>query len=437
MTGSAFLKRLSIGLDFLPEEQRETVLQYYRDKLSFADTISEEEEIVKHFGTPDAICKKLREAVESREEAEIAPEQDDAPEEAPMQEEDLTALPKAEADPTRTVQEDEDLTEIPAPERTDGKEISDTPEDVIFSKPPAEEEGHELVQSMDDHESFNLYGKKVDVKKDPDKIELPAEVDDLTPEELELAKQSALEKAKRFDEEVLGEETPDEQSDASSDPESEGSAAETGEERSDGSEKETDSDIGDKAETEREDAIPEVIDPDPPAKEEKHTDGETEENAAFFPDEDEEELVVTREYPGIFRKLFPGLSDSGILILKILFSVIFSPLLLLVFGTGIALYAGLTVAIALIALVLFLLMVAFIIGGVVELIYGVTQLFYAVSVGLIEIGLGTVLFGIVTAVVGLIYEFLFGVVPKTLKGLTRLCKKYLRLLAAVIYGGRA
>ena len=100
-------------------------------------------------------------------------------------------------------------------------------------------------------------------------------------------------------------------------------------------------------------------------------------------------------------------------------------------------YVGLTVTIVFIALVLFILMVGFIIGGVVELVFGVTQLFSSVSIGLIEIGLGTVLFGIVTAVVGLIYEFLFGVLPKALKGLTALCKKYIRLLAAVIYGGRA
>lgn len=415
MTGSAFLQRLAACLDYLPENDRETVLNYYREKLSYTDTISGEEDLVKSFGAPEQISQKLREAVEKTEQ-HTAPE-------VKQEDEDLAAYPEAKADPDRSAPEDEDLTDIPAPEKSElPNGETDVPEDVIFHKPAAEEEGHELIQSLEDHESFNLYGKKVDVKADHDVIQLPEEEDDLTPEELENAKLEALEKASRFDEETFGSDE-----DASSE--------ETGgrNEEKDVAEPVTPADKEPKEEPIQ--AIPEVIDPDP-VETDPAPDEEESVNAVFYPEEDEEELIVTRVYPGLFSKMFPNADQKTILTIKILFSILFSPVLVLIFGVGIALYASLIAIIVLVSLALFILMLSFIIGGVIELVFGIMQLFTSVSVGLIEIGLGTILFGIVTAVVGLIYEFIFGVVPKAIKGLTNLIKKYLRLLTAVIYGGR-
>jgi hypothetical protein len=82
-------------------------------------------------------------------------------------------------------------------------------------------------------------------------------------------------------------------------------------------------------------------------------------------------------------------------------------------------------------------MVALIIGGVIELIYGFTMFFNSVPVALIELGLGTVLFALVVASAALIYEFLFGILPKAIKKLTALCKKYLKKFCLYLYGGNA
>jgi hypothetical protein len=114
-----------------------------------------------------------------------------------------------------------------------------------------------------------------------------------------------------------------------------------------------------------------------------------------------------------------------------------SPVLLLILGVGIFLYAVLTLTLVSVAAVLFASMVALIVAGIVELIYGIMLLFDTVSVALIELGVGTVLFAAVTAVVALIYEVLFGWLPGALKGITFLLKRYLRWIITWLYGGRA
>jgi len=132
-----------------------------------------------------------------------------------------------------------------------------------------------------------------------------------------------------------------------------------------------------------------------------------------------------------------SLSSGVILGLKILLSVLIAPLLLLFLGAGVILYAATTFVILCCAAVLFVIMAICVIAGLVELIYGILLLFETVSVALIEIGVGTVLFSIVTAAVGLIYEFLFGFIPRSLKFITRLCSRYLRHICSWLYGGRA
>ncbi|MBQ3866711.1 MAG: DUF1700 domain-containing protein, partial [Clostridia bacterium] len=453
MTGSAFFKRLSFQLDFLTEEERRTVIQYYRQILSFANTISEEEEIVKSFGSPERICAKLKEAVAMREKAEEAarekakkidldaddvgrdpdepktesedlaslPTAEADPEAAPPTDEDLTSLPTAEADPEVIPANDEDLTSIPAVEKTSSFEESDPQdpnitnpagEDVIFSKPPVEEQAPEIVHAMEDRESFNLYGEKVAVFSDEISAPpLPEEDDDLSPEELEEAKAKALEKAERYDADAFG-----------AAPEPARPAEEDATENDPASQPES---------PVREDA---PADEDPAAAEsEDQADDEAEDevldeedNATTpYPEDDDEEPVVTREYEGLFKKVFPSADEKTLLVWKILFSVLFSPLLLLAFGSVVALYLISSAVLIALSVILFVLMAALIIGGVVELVYGVVQLFSSVPAGLIEIGLGLIVFGVVTAAVALIYELLFGVVPKALKGLWKLVRKTL------------
>jgi hypothetical protein len=78
-----------------------------------------------------------------------------------------------------------------------------------------------------------------------------------------------------------------------------------------------------------------------------------------------------------------------------------------------------------------------VVGGVVELIHGLALLFETVSVALIEIGLGTVIFSFVIAVAALIYEFLFGIIPRVVVWMTKKFIHYTKHLFCFLYGGEA
>ncbi len=421
MTGNAFLKRLSFQLDFLCVEDQKVVLDFYQRKLAGADTLLEEEAMVKSFGSPEHIAKKLKESylniesVTENEDAQVpaSSSENNIPEEHTS----LSALPKEEqifsdldnSSPIEDVPAETDGQTFPdadidsgiveeSDDRSLENEVLD--DDLIFSRPPMVQKAPEIVHSLENKEVKSLYGEKVVIESREQPIEqIPLDpIDDengFTPEEIELAKAETLEKAESYNTTSFG--VPETDMEAESIEESE------------------------ESETREEVEIP-------PQLEEDETDEPT-----------PNEVVPGKSYPGLLNKIFSSSSLSGktIGIFKILITILISPLLLLFFGVGAIAYAVCSAFIILLCVLLFALIAALLVGGVVELIYGVAMLFDTVSIALIEIGVGTVLFAFVTAIAALIYEFIFGFVPKILKGLTDLIKRYFRIFRSYLYGGIA
>lgn len=179
------------------------------------------------------------------------------------------------------------------------------------------------------------------------------------------------------------------------------------------------------------------------------TDSEEEksEDTAPIPLEEEEEngkkfripKLPEIVYPGLFNQFVPKekYSPYARLALLALLTLAVSPALAVAFGLVLFIYAGLVAFILAVAGILFAIMIVLIACGVVELVHGFLLLFDSVPAALIEIGFGTVLFSIVTAIGALIYEFVFGIVPKWLKWITSIFVRYTKLLFCYLYGGKA
>jgi len=266
------------------------------------------------------------------------------------------------------------------------KKSDDT--DLIFSKPMTVEKASEVVHSLDDHEAKTLYGEKVVIenREEPVKeihLEPIDEANGLTTEEIRIAKAETLEKANSFSDSEENEEV--------------------------NSNEDTESHI--------------------PLEEDSSNESVT---------EDVHE-VKRKEYPGIFNRIIPNekFSKPAKISLLVLLTLAVSPLILGAFGLVLFTYSALVLFTVAVTVALFALMVVIIAAGVVELVYGLLILFKNIPAALIEVGFGTILFSIVVAIAALIYEFIFGLVPKWLKWLTSIFVRYTKLLYCYLYGGKA
>lgn len=439
MTGNSFLKRLMFQLDFLSPEDVKTVLSFYESKIALADTLTEEEEIVRSFGSPEHIAKKLKEAFdrqraekdslandavseEATESASLDPAEENGKDiKVDIHEDDADPLDEGEVEEAAILENADD-----APQPSDeGVEISESvdtapeeEEDLIFSKPVTVEKAPEIVHSLENKEIKSLYGEKVVIEEKEEPVEeiVLEPIDDengLTAEEIEQAKADTLEKAKNYTTTTI--ELP------------------TMPESIEEDVVEDESLIEGKEEPEIKENVVVVEDEKAEVEEE-----EKEREIYSLDEEDEGEDVEKERVAGLFNRLFPAtkLGNSASLTLKVLLSIIISPLLLIVFGAGIVTYLALTGVVVIVSALLALLMIALVLLGIVELVYGFAMLFDTVSVALIEIGVGTVLFALVTAAFAMIYELIMGVVPKTLKKFTHLMKRYFVHVRTYLYGGQ-
>jgi len=450
MTGIAFIKRLSFQLDFLSDHDKKIVIDFYQNKLRAASTITEEEAIVKTFGSPEHVAAKLKEAfdaqmkntsassqenIQKESESEPVPQMSEEPEDVPGPEssdteenlslsqeqeekrvlsEDPASAPNLESMESEVASDAKGPNEAPsdtenefpltdtsplsaqeeiAEETSDEKDLEDS---LIFSKPPVIEKAPEVIHSLENKEVKTLYGEKVTIANRTEPIEeFVLEDGDFengfTPEEIELAKAETLEKAKNYHTDSI----------LSLDAESDASTQSNQE------------------------------DQDPPLSE-----NDWEDDGAFTQAETD---AQKKHFVGVFEKMFENTSlpKGARIAITVLLSLILSPVLLLLCGVGVGLYAGITALILVFSVLLFILIAVFIVGSVIELVHGIVLLFDTVSVALIEIGVGTVLFSFVLAFAAISYEFLFALLPKALRALTKLCARYLRLLFAFLYGGVA
>lgn len=269
------------------------------------------------------------------------------------------------------------------------KASSLTEEDVIFSRPIHVEKASEIVHSMEDREVKTLFGEKVVVenRKDPieEKVLEPIdEANGLTTEEIRLAKEKTLKKAETFSDDVV----------------------------------EPDSDKNENTSTK----IP--LEEEEPASMKKTS---------------QEKILVKKDFTGIFNQVLPKekYKNTTRIALLALLTLALSPLLILVFGLVLSVYAILVAFTVSIVAALFLLMIALIATGVVELVHGFLVLFDSLAAALIELGFGTILFSLVVAIGALIYEFIFAIVPKWLKWITKILVHYTKLLYCFLYGGKA
>jgi uncharacterized membrane protein len=430
MTGKAFLKRLMFQLDFLSQDDQKTVIGFYEKKLTGASSAEEEEAIVKSFGSPEHIAEKLKETYMMQQAAsatEAPLSSDNHTENTQSLEEEENHLSSEETKEESLPAEAAEADSIPSSENESKSEekaiiaeenagsdesiLIDNQETagIIFSKPAQAEKSAEVIQSFENKEVKTLYGEKVFVGEETEEKEdvFPDPSDaanGLTAEEIDRAKAETLIKAESYNTASFG-------VNAIADSTSDSNDAPVSEE-----------------ESEQDLVYPEE-------QEQYETEEEQEEESPDKPGSEEEK----RYYKGIFNQMFENssLSHGAILALKILLTLLISPALILIIGGGLILYTVTASVVLLCAAVLFVIMAAFVVAGIVELIYGFTLLFETVSVALIELGVGTVLFAIVTAAVGLIYEFLFGITPKALKGITRVCIYCIRWICCQLYGGKA
>ena len=459
MTGKAFLRRLLVRLDFMSDEDKKTVVSYYEKRIDSAKDQEEEEKIIAEFGSPEYIADTLRLNLSKMQPNAFEKESPAPPEEAPANqtlvfteaynenksEEEATGenesadhpseiasfteeeaeqvtlfgeeeLEKKDLDhlfpevkdvfesaPEVSEAEEENVLEeaVPEPEPKNAeKKVNGAGKgsDLIFSKPVSSGPVEEIVHAMENPEIPPLYGEKVQLPKEEtgeiESIDLSTP-NDPTPEEVEEAKARTLAKAQTYRTDAFG-------------------AVHIGEE---------------------EEAAP----GEESAEEEK--DGPEESRIVPLEEETGEmrkkEPEETKRITGLFEKLFEntGLSDSAKRVLTVLLSIVLSPVLLIVFAVSAVGFAVLYAGVILSAVILFLIMVALVIGAVIELVYGFATFKEGVSVALIEIGIGLTLSGVVCAVSALIYEYLFAIVPRAMKAITRWLKKTYRLILSFLYGG--
>lgn len=272
-----------------------------------------------------------------------------------------------------------DLTDIAA----------DNDGEIIFSRQTVSSDSPEYIHSLENNDIPSLYGEKVIIEDRKQPIEeIPLEPLDkangLTPEEIEMAKAKTLKKADEF-------ETDQEQVNSKS----------------------NDDDV----------------------KEYNSDSSCSNDKIAIELDEEEE----VRSFPGLFKKILGawGITGNKASLIIILFSLVASPLILSIFGLGALIYAFLMAFSAVLAVISFALIAGLLVAGVIELVYGIAMLFDVISVALIELGLGTVLFSFVVAISAMIYEFLFGILPRTVKWLTKKFIGNIKLLFCYLYGGNA
>ncbi len=265
------------------------------------------------------------------------------------------------------------------------KEAAD--EDLIFSKPIQVEKASELVHSMEDREVKTLFGEKVVIenRKEPieEKVLEPIdEANGLTTEEIRIAKAKTLEKAEGFSQE-------------------------------DAPENDENLNTASRIPLEEEDFVPEKAAP--------------------------EKQIAKKDFAGLFNRIIPSekYTKTAKIALLALLTLAVSPILLIVFGLVLSVYAALVAFTAAVACVCFLLMISLIALGVVELVHGFLVLFDSLAAALIELGFGTIFFSLVVAIAALIYEFIFAVVPKWLKWLTKIFTRQTKLLYCFLYGGKA
>jgi uncharacterized membrane protein len=260
--------------------------------------------------------------------------------------------------------------------------------DLIFSKKIMIEKSSEVVHSMEDHEVKPIYGEKVVIQNrdeaeiDEVTVEPIDEANGLTNEEILMAKAKTLKKAENFETEEDSKE----------------------------------------AKKESEERIPLEEDDHEVCKNAKQ-------NAE----------VAKKDFFGVINKIFPSekYNKTTKIALIALLTLAISPILAFVFGICLFAYAGLVAFTFATVLLLFLLMILIVAIGVVELVHGFLVIFDSIEAALIELGFGTVLFSFVIAIGALIYEFIFGIVPKWVKWLTKIFIRYTRLLYCYLYGGKA
>lgn len=417
MTGKAFLKRLTLQLDFLNESDQETVLDFYRAKIQSADTLVQEEKIVASFGAPEKIAQKLKEAYftedppeeDAKEDVSLEASEDPASskeeisshsadrslqESAPASSEDEISAQKSDKNeiPTKDpIPESEE--ELALEASSESNQVAEE-EEVIFSKALNPEKAPEVIQSLENKEIKTLYGEKVVIEEREEPIETfeldPIDEENhLTAEEIQEAKAVTLEKAEQY-------------------------SADTFSEKSD-SEEEIKS-------------TPEEIE-----EEKKKASIAIEEEEIYSPQKEKKPIT------GLFTKMFASsdLPSGVVLFFKALLSILFSPLLLVASAILIALYVLGSAALIAVSLAMVLFILALIVFAVIEIIHGLALLFDQVLAALIEIGLATVLFGIVCAIAAGIYQFIFGVFPKAIKKFTFLFANCMKNLFCYLYGGNA
>ncbi len=251
--------------------------------------------------------------------------------------------------------------------------------DVIFSRPIPIEKASKVIHSMDDREVKTLYGEKVVIENRTESIEETVsepidEANGLTTEEIRIAKKKTLEKTEGFSSKTDETRIPLEEEDFVSE---ENVTEETGDEK--------------------------------------------------------------KEFIGLFHDILPDnkYNKTTKLSLLALLTLAVSPLLLFAFGLVILLYAALVTFTLIVVVTLFALMVVLLAIGIIELVHGFLVLFDSVAAALIELGFGTILFSLVIAIAALIYEFIFAIVPKWLKWVTKTFIHYTKLIYCYLYGGKA
>ncbi len=400
------MKRLSLHLDFLNEADRNTVLDFYRNRLDGADTLSDEEKIVASFGMPEEIAEKLKDAFfrpDPKEESEKGPEKeseesDDEIDSAESSPEDAN-LPSesessSESEDVKTAEE-----EAPLEESLPDDRASDGEDDLIFSKNITPEKAPEVIHSLENKESKTLYGEKVIIEEKSEPTEtftIPDSDDenDLTAEEIQKAKAETLEKAEEYSRSAFGEEE--------SDP----------------------------AEKEEKSAEPEKAKP-----------AEKEEKAPVFIEENDEiePQAPKKKTIGILSKMFANTSlpKGLVLFFKIFISIIISPIIITMVLGCTLFYALAVLVLALTSLLMIVFVGLLIAFAVMELVHSIVLFFDRISVALIELGLATVLFALVVAIIALVYEFLFSIFPKAIKVITSLFARLVKGIFANLYGGNA
>lgn len=407
MTGTAFLKRLLFQLDFLTEEEKQTVARFYEKKLSDVVTLTEEELIVKSFGSPEHIAQRLKQSYHLLHQNNQAA----APSE-PTQSTD-----SSEKTGTSSIDE-HDQTRIETIQTASEEDTgSPSDDDLIFTKPVAQGESAEVIHSMEKSEVKPIYGEKVVIEDRQTPIEEivlePLDQENgLSAEEIDKAKADTLQKAKTYDEEVFAE--PEEKAEK----------------------------VLDEAKALDHDplVLPTVVDAIPATEEENLSEDapQSDEVSELEEDTTAKEPEHKKEYVGLFNRLFPAEKHSPAAKkgATVFLSIPLLPFLFIFLSVGALAYLISTIVIVLVSVLVFILMVGLIVAGIIELVYGFTLLFDSVAIGLIEIGIGTILFGVVTASAAIIYEFLFSIVPKTLKCITQYFLKYLKTMIAFVYGGK-